>query len=91
MRYGTQKPKKPQIFKYKFGRPEAGDKLIRVRDLYHALGNSDQYPVQIGEAMKRNTPEGKIVSETLDAVNAAIEACPTITISHLSDQEASHE
>lgn len=80
MEYEQQKPKKQQIFNYRFSQPKPGDKVLLLRDISHALSNSDQYPVPLDEVYGRSTLEGKIVAETIDAVCAAIEACPRYEI-----------
>ena len=63
---------KEQIFEYQFQDASDGDEFIRNRDLTHAIGNSDQYPVPLGS----DTPEGKIQEETIEAVTNAIDAAP---------------
>ena len=65
--------------KFKEARVESDDKMIRLRDIYHAMGNCDMYPIPIPEAIRRRTPEAKIMMKTLDAAIAAIEQCPVYT------------
>lgn len=65
---------KEQIFKYRWGKPGDGSVFVSSRDICHAIGNSDQYPVEpIGG---EKTPEREIQDETLFAVIAAIETAP---------------
>lgn len=70
--YQRHEPEKPQVFKYLFNGARFGGELVYLRDVVHAIGNSDQYPV----ALLIETPEGRIQQQTIDAVANAIEACP---------------
>lgn len=79
MKIKLQKPVRSQVFKYRFAKWKPDDKMIRLRDLYHAMGNCDRYPIPFPDAVGRRTPEAKIMMETLDAAIAAIEQCPVYT------------
>ena len=76
MKIKLQKPVRSQVFKYQFAKWKPDDKMIRLRDIYHAIGNCDMYPIPFPDAVGRRTPEAKIMMETLDAALAAIEQCP---------------
>ena len=65
---------KEQIFEYCWGKPKNGSQFISAQDLRHAIFNSDQFPID--PINKRETPEEKLVNETIEAVIAAIEATP---------------
>jgi len=73
--YERHEPEKPQTFEYVFNGTRFGGELVYLRDVLHAIGNSDQYPV----ALWVETPEGQIQQQTIDAVANAIEACPRYT------------
>jgi hypothetical protein len=79
MKIKLQKPVRSQVFKYRFAKWKPDDKMIRLRDIYHAMGNCDMYPIPFPDAVGRRTPEAKIMMETLDAAIAAIEQCPVYT------------
>lgn len=79
MKIKLQKPVRSQVFKYQFAKWKPDDKMIRLRDIYHAMGNCDMYPIPFPDAVGRRTPEAKIMMETLDAALAAIEQCPVYT------------
>ena len=79
MKIKLQKPVRPQVFKFCFGKGKPDDEMIRLRDLYHAVSNCDMYPIPFPDAVGRRTPEAKIMMETLDAAMAAIEQCPVYT------------
>ena len=79
MKIKLQKPVRPQVFRYRFGKWGTEDRMVRRRDLYHAISNCDQYPIPFPDAAGRRTPEAKIMMETLDAALAAIEQCPVYT------------
>lgn len=65
---------KKQIFEYQWGIPQDGCHYISEGDLYHAICNSDRFPFSLMK--KPETPEEKVMQETLDAVVAAINAVP---------------
>jgi hypothetical protein len=79
MKIKLQKPVRSQVFKYRFAKWKPDDKMIRLRDIYHAMGNCDMYPIPFPDAVGRRTPEAKIMMETLDAALAAIEQCHVYT------------
>lgn len=79
MKIKLQKPVRPQVFKFCFGKWKPEDEMVRLRDLYHAMSNCDMYPIPFPDAVGRRTPEAKIMMETLDAAMAAIEQCPVYT------------
>lgn len=79
MKIKLQKPVRSQVFSYQFAKCKPDDKMIRLRDIYHAMGNCDTYPIPFPDAVGRRTPEAKIMMETLDAALAAIEQCPVYT------------
>lgn len=79
MKIKLQKPVRSQVFKYRFAKWKPDDKMIRLRDICHAIGNCDTYPIPFPDAIERRTPEAKIMMETLDAALAAIEQCPVYT------------
>ena len=76
MKIKLQKPVGSQVFKYRFKKWKPEDKMVRLRDIYHAISNCDMYPIPFPDAVGRRTPEAKIMMETLDAAMAAIEQCP---------------
>ena len=76
MKIKLQKPVGSQVFKYRFKKWKPEDKMVRLRDIYHAISNCDMYPIPFPNAVGRRTPEAKIMMETLDAAMAAIEQCP---------------
>lgn len=79
MKIKLQKPVRPQVFKYRFGKWKTEDQMVRLSDIYHAISNCDMYPIPFPDAVGRRTPEAKIMMETLDAALAAIEQCPVYT------------
>ena len=76
MKIKSQKPVGSQVFKYRFKKWKPEDKMVILRDIYHAISNCDMYPIPFPNAVGRRTPEAKIMMETLDAAMAAIEQCP---------------
>ena len=79
MKIKLQKPVRPQVFRYRFKKWKPDDKMIRLRDIYHAMRNCDMYPIPFPGAIRRRTPEAKIMMETIDAVMASVEQCPVYT------------
>ena len=69
---------KEQIFEYCWSKPKNGSQFISARDLLHAIGNSDQFP--LNPINKQETPEEKLMNETIEAVFAAIDATPKYTL-----------
>ena len=79
MKIKLQKPVRQQVFRYHFEKWKPDDKMIRLRDIYHAISNCDQYPIPFLDAVGRRTPEAKIMMGTIDAVMASVEQCPVYT------------
>lgn len=69
---------KDQIFKYCWSKPKNGSRFISAQDLQHAICNSDQFP--FNPINKQETPEEKLMNETIEAVFAAIKATPKYTL-----------
>ena len=69
---------RPQEVGYTWEKQKDGCTYNSTRDICHALGNSDQYPIPLGTRPK--TPEEETIlqiqTDTLNAVVAAIEAAP---------------
>ena len=66
-----------QKFEYRFQDMKDGDKVVRLSDVMHAIGNSDLYPMPIYD---NGTPDGIVQSKTLDAVMQAIGCVPVYNV-----------
>ena len=73
-----------QVFDYRFTTPKDGDEFIMGRDLSHAIGNSDQYPLGACVPRDERTEEWQIQDETLHAVINAVNATPKYKVRKMS-------